>query len=155
MAKFVTRDAVGAYQLPHTSRSRGEDSGAYSVKTGETEMGRSATTLWCPKCKEHRPCRSLSDREADDYLSTRRGPRFYMPGHDDLQYFSRVRECEQCGEDFQTAEVESTFLDELVKLRTALAEIKLSAAAHVKDTKETARQLNDLAKWLVALQSLQ
>lgn len=83
------------------------------------------------------------------------GQRFYKTDHEDLQYFRRFRRCENCYNEFETAEVEEKFLREIVKLRTALADIKLNAAAYQEDAKKTAEKLDKLSKSLAVLKALE
>jgi len=113
-------------------------------------MTRSPAKLWCPYCKKYHPCRSLSPSD----IGAESGHTFYRTDHEDLQYFRRYRECEECGKEFETAEVEAKFLDELVKLRTALAGIRLDTAAYEDDAKKTAEKLNKLGEWLAGLKAL-
>lgn len=116
-------------------------------------MTRSAATIWCPSCEEYSPCRSLSSSEAAEF-ERRRGPRFYKVDHEDIQFFLRFRRCGKCDEEFQTAEVEMKFLDELVKLRTALAGIKIHATSYEEDAKNVAQKLNGLGEWLAIVKAL-
>jgi hypothetical protein len=78
---------------------------------------------------------------------------FYAAEHDDLQYFRRLRQCDNCGDDFETAEIETKFLTELTKLRSALAEIRFNATTFEMDAMESAKGFNKLAKWIAALKS--
>lgn len=73
----------------------------------------------------------------------------------DVHFFRRFRRCVECGEEFETSEVEAHFLTELVKLRSALADIKASAAAYEADAKKAAEKLRKLSKSLAVLKALE
>lgn len=103
-------------------------------------MGRSASVLWCSKCNRLNPCRSIKGMSAD-LFDGEYGNHFSMPGHDDLQFFRRIRRCEKCGSEFETAELEQKFLSELISLRNALS------GAHLSRT-----DLTVIAKWLATVQ---
>jgi len=113
-------------------------------------MARSAAQLWCPRCKEVHPCHSMNPSE----IGETGGRRFSMIGADDVEFVRRFRRCDECGEDFETAEVETRFLDELVKLRSALADLKTNAAAYQVDADKAASQLKKLSKSLAVLRAL-
>ncbi len=113
-------------------------------------MTRSPTILWCPNCEECRPCRSLNPSDVGEDS----GHTFYKVDHEDLQYFRRFRRCVEYGHDFETVEMEVKFLDELVKLRTSLAGIKLNAAAYEEDAKKTAETLDKLSTSLAVSKAL-
>lgn len=71
-----------------------------------------------------------------------------------MNFFRRFRQCTNCNEHFETSEVEAKFLDELVELRHALADIKANAAAYEADAKKAADRLKKLSKSLAVLRAL-
>jgi hypothetical protein len=59
-----------------------------------------------------------------------------------------------CSGTFVSAEVEENFLDELVQLRGALAQIKKHAEAYIKESDTAAESLKKLAGSLQVLRAL-
>src|SRR4051812_10648424 len=114
-------------------------------------MGRSAAGLWCPHCEEYHPCRSVNPSE----LFEKSGRRFEMTEASDVKFFRRFRICENCDEHFETSEVETHFLSELVKLRNALKDIKDNAVAYEADANKAAARLKKLSKSLALLKALE
>lgn len=114
-------------------------------------MARTATQIYCPNCEEIHPCWS-ENPASHGYESTRR---FYRPAHPDVNWFRRIRVCENCGEVFPTVEIQESFLDELVQLREALAEIKANAAEFERDIKQSTKTLTALSKSLKVLRALE
>jgi hypothetical protein len=106
--------------------------------------------MWCPHCKGIHPCYSRNPSEVGESG----GHRFEMIDADDVQYFRRFRECQNCFNVFETSEVNSHFLDELVELRHALSEIRNNAVAYEADAKAAARGLKKLSKSLSKLRAL-
>lgn len=113
-------------------------------------MTRTAAKLWCPICEDVHPCYSVNFSE----VGREGGRRFYKEDATDIQFFRRARQCTECGEDFETSEVEARFLDELVDLRAALADIKANAAAYEADAKKAADKLKKLSKSLAVLKAI-
>lgn len=113
-------------------------------------MTRTAAKLWCPHCEEIYPCYSVNPSDVGESG----GRRFYKSEADDVNFFRRFRQCTNCDEHFETSEVEAKFLDELVKLRYALADIKANAAAYEADAKKAADRLKKLSNSLSVLRAL-
>ena len=114
-------------------------------------MTRTAAQIWCPNCKEIHPCYSVN---ASDVGETG-GRRFFKSEANDVNFFRRFRQCTNCDEHFETSEVEARFLDELVQLRRALADIKANAAAYELDAKKASEKLKKLSKSLAVLKALE
>lgn len=55
---------------------------------------------------------------------------------------------------FVTAEMNEDFLEELVKLRAALADVKTNAEQYIKDSNRASRTLKRLSQSLQILESL-
>ena len=68
------------------------------------------TRLWCSRCGEIRECKVLW---YDNYAKGN----FVDEDFSDLHYRQRPRECNTCGGIFNTHEVDSSLIDELVALR--------------------------------------
>jgi hypothetical protein len=109
------------------------------------------TSKWCPNCKQIRVCAAINPA----YLGEGTGQRFYRPEHPDLNYFRRALVCQTCQHKWLTAEVEETFLDELVELRDALAVIKRNAEAYARESASAAQSLQRLSESLEVLRALQ
>jgi hypothetical protein len=106
--------------------------------------------MHCPYCRSVRVCEAISTTQ----LGKPSGQRWYRKGHEDLQWFRRGRRCQTCQKPFVTAEVDEDFLDELVELRTALAQIKANAEVYVKEAKVASEALNRLTAALGGLRAL-
>ena len=113
-------------------------------------MTRTAAKLWCPHCEEIHPCYSVNPSDVGESG----GRTFYRTDADDVNFFRRFRSCTHCEEHFETSEVEAKFLDELVELRQALADIKANAAAYEADATKAAEGLKKLSKSLAVLRAL-
>jgi len=113
-------------------------------------MTRTPAKLWCPHCEDIHPCYSVNPSQVGETG----GRRFYKVHATDVNFFRRFRQCTNCCGDFETAEVEARFLDELVELREALADIKANAAAYETDAKTAANTLKKLGKSLAVLKAL-
>lgn len=100
-------------------------------------MGRSPARLWCKFCGDFTPCRSVSLSEFG-YSSERR---FYDADKDDINWFRRMRECDECSHEFLTAEVDEYVLCELVALRDAVREFKEHAYDCEKDAKAISKKI--------------
>jgi transcriptional regulator NrdR family protein len=77
------------------------------------------TQLWCPKCDAIQTCKVLW------YDNTSKG-NFIDTDFPDLHYRERPRECNKCGEHFNTFEINSDAIDELKELRKLVEGIKQS-----------------------------
>jgi hypothetical protein len=108
------------------------------------------TNLYCPYCGEIQECRQLPPSK----LGLKGGQRLFNPEHTDIQWFRRGRECLTCRNIFVTAELDEDFLEELIKLRTALGPIKLNAEQYLKESKAAARTLEKLSTSLSVLRAL-
>ena len=115
-------------------------------------MGRSGggTAMWCPFCKEITTCRAFPLTEYGE-LS---GQRKYRSDEPDINFFQRARECLECESQFLTCEVDEDFIDELVELRHALADIKQHAEAYVGDARKASKALSKLTSSLKILRAL-
>jgi len=82
------------------------------------------------------------------------GQRWYRQEHQDLQWFRRGRKCLTCDLDFITAEIDEDFLDELVQLRTALAQIKSNAESYIEESNNASEALGRLTSSLNVLRAL-
>lgn len=78
-----------------------------------------------------------------------------MTDAEDVNFFRRFRVCEECDQHFETREVESKFLSELVELRAALKDIKENAAAYEADANRAAVKLRRLSNSLAVLKALE
>ncbi len=106
--------------------------------------------MWCPKCEEVRVCSAVSPSQ----LGYEAAQRWYRPDHDDLRWFRRGRICQECQHTWLSAEAPEEFVDELVKLRDALHDIKVNAEAYVTDSKKAASRLEKLTDSLQVLRAL-
>lgn len=113
-------------------------------------MGRTATKIYCPHCDEIHPCWSVSF----SVIGETSGRRFYRLDHNDINWFRRARECENCSEVFTTAEINEAFLEELVSLRDALKDIKSNAQEYQEDAKKASKTLDKLSESLKILKTL-
>lgn len=111
-------------------------------------MSRSAAQMWCPICKDYTACKSIiPPRQGEP------GNRFSLHDHDDLQFFRRFRQCVECGEDFETAEIDIDFLHELGRLRTNVAVLRAQLQLVESHFKEGLKQFRKLEKELPKVQS--
>ncbi|HXG11462.1 MAG TPA: DNA-directed RNA polymerase subunit alpha C-terminal domain-containing protein [Gemmataceae bacterium] len=113
-------------------------------------VAQGGTKMYCPHCGHVRVCEAISTTQ----LGKPSGQRWYRKGHEDLQWFRRGRRCQTCRKAFITAEVDEDFLDELVELRTVLAQIKANAEAYVKESKAASEALSRLTASLGVLRAL-
>ncbi|EGR1514592.1 hypothetical protein D6089_22685 [Vibrio vulnificus] len=108
------------------------------------------TKMYCPSCKEIEVCTAIPLTS----LGKTSGQRWYREDHEDINWFRRGRECQGCGHDFVTAEIDEEFVDELVELRDALKEIKANAEKYSKEAAKAGATLNKLSKSLKVLKAL-
>ena len=80
-------------------------------------MPRGGTKIYCPGCESFSVCRAFPPTD----LGFPKAQRRYRTDHEDIAWFRRGRECLGCGHRFLTAEVEESFIEELVDLRRRLA----------------------------------
>ena len=114
-------------------------------------MEDSGTKKWCPKCKTIRVVQAVKPSS----LGETSGQRFYKRGHEDIQFFRRGQQCQTCYECWLSAEVPESFIDELVKLRVALRDIKKAAEVYGKDSEIAAESLARLSKSLSNFSALE
>lgn len=111
------------------------------------------TDMWCPECKEIQTCKAIPGPEvtwdASDYTQTR-----YFTEHEDVHWFQRGRRCLECSHEFLTGEADMQFLDELVELRDALADLKKHAEQYTAESKKASKSLEQLSKSLGVLRAL-
>lgn len=108
------------------------------------------TKKWCPKCQAVTVCTAKNPSE----LGYNSGQRWYKTEHSDIQWFRRALVCQTCFHQWLSAEIPESFLDELVKLRDALHDIKSNAEAYAKEADKASRSLAKLSKSLSSLQAL-
>jgi hypothetical protein len=113
-------------------------------------VAQGGTQMHCPYCGEVQVCRAISTTE----LGKRSGQRWYREDHEDIRWFRRGRECTACNNRFVTAEVDEDFLDELVELRNALANLKVNAEEYVKESTAASAALARLTSSLGLLRAL-
>ena len=77
------------------------------------------TQLWCSNCDEIQECKVLW------YDNDSKG-NFVNNEYSDLHFRQRPRECNKCGHLFDTYEINSSVIDELIELRKLMCSIKLS-----------------------------
>ena len=95
------------------------------------------TQLWCPKCDAIHECKVLS------YDNTLKG-NFSHTEFPDLNWRERPRECNNCGDQFDTYEIERSAIDELVELRKLVQGIKSSIEEQQKDPTSLLKLLKSL-----------
>jgi hypothetical protein len=108
------------------------------------------TKKWCPHCKSIQICTATNPSR----FGERSGQRWYKPEHPDLHFFRRALVCQTCYGTWLTAEIEESFLDELIELRDALSEIKGNAEAYIRESNRAARSLTKLTESLNILRAL-
>lgn len=108
------------------------------------------TQMWCPTCKEIRICAAIPLTR----IGYKSGQRWYKTDHPDINWFRRGRECMTCGHEFVTAEMNEEFLEELVELRGALADLKKNAEKYIKESDTASKTLKSLSKSLKVLKAL-
>ena len=111
------------------------------------------TDMYCPKCKEITTCKAIPGadvtQDASDY-----NQRKFFTKHSDIQFFQRGRVCLSCGFKFKSGEISMNFLEELVELRVALADIKRNAEIYTKQSAAAAESLSKLSGALDVLRAL-
>jgi len=91
-----------------------------AVRIAISPLSKGGTEMWCPQCEEVTICAAIPNAELG-LISSQRISKINEP---DLNWFRRARQCQECFHDFVTAEIEEKFIDELCKMRTALADIR-------------------------------
>src|SRR5437016_82613 len=87
------------------------------VCTRRANMPKVGTTVYCPFCKVFIVCRALPPAQLGEPANRR----WCKEDHSDISWFRRARECTACSKRFLTAEIQESFLEELVELRGRLA----------------------------------
>jgi hypothetical protein len=108
------------------------------------------TKKWCPSCESTQVCTAFNPTE----IGEKSGQRWYRVGHTDIQWFRRALICKKCNHTWLTAEIEESFLDELVQLREALGDIKKHAQAYERESKKASASLTKLSESLGVLKAL-
>jgi hypothetical protein len=111
------------------------------------------TDMYCPNCKSIATCKAIPAANITDNSRDHRQRRYYTK-HDDIHWFQRGRECLSCDHQFISAEVDRTFLQELVELRDALSTIKVNAESYIDESTAASRSLVKLSESLEVLQAL-
>ena len=75
------------------------------------------TNIWCPKCDAIRECKVIW------YDNASKG-NFVDDEFPDLHWRERPRECNHCGYQFNTYEIEYSAISELIELRKLINEMK-------------------------------
>jgi transcriptional regulator NrdR family protein len=88
-----------------------------SQSTGMESGG--GTQLWCPKCDAIRACKVL-------WFDNASKGNFIDSEFPDLHYRERPRECNKCGEHFNTYEINQSAIEELKELRKLIQGIRQS-----------------------------
>jgi len=89
--------------------------------TPQEYAAKGGTSIYCPSCQRITKC------EVDTWVS--KGIRNWKNvKHSDVQWFRRRRMCRTCFYSFNTAEVQESFLNELVRLRDAIVSGKTISA---------------------------
>ena len=63
-------------------------------------------------------------RIPSEYVNEPLSQSLSFTSHPDIHVFRRIRECQKCGSDFMTYEVSEDLIDELVRLRNLLPEMR-------------------------------
>ena len=111
---------------------------------------RGGTKMYCPECEDIETCSAIPLSQ----LGKKSGQRWYKTDHKDIHWFRRGRECQTCGHEFVTSEMNEEFIDELTELRDALGKIKKNATKYSKEAKQASSTLDDLSKSLKVLKAL-
>ena len=115
-----------------------------------SKVAKGGTDMYCPSCRKIRVCSSPSLSS----IGETSGQRWHHTEHSDLHWFRRARVCLTCHEEFVTAELNAKYLDELVELRNALADVKTKAEQFVSKSKSATKSLDALTKSLDTLRAL-
>jgi len=105
--------------------------------------------MWCPGCQQETICaaRNLSAHGL-------RGGQRQRHEDQEINWFRRARECLSCGETYLTVELNEDYLDELIELRKALADVKTHAEEYTHESSRAARALRRLSESLKVLRAL-
>lgn len=119
-------------------------------KESKTMGKQGGTKIYCSFCGEATVCKAIPLTE----LGYKSSQRWYRKDHDDINWFRRARECQECTHQFITAEIEENFITELVELRNVLGEIKLNAEKYAKKAEQATSSLDELSTSLNNLKAL-
>ncbi len=114
------------------------------------KVDQGGTQMWCPYCKEIRVCAAVPLTS----IGFESGQRWVKTDHPDINWFRRGRECLTCYREFTTAEMNEDFLEELVELRNALADLKKNAEHYMSESNTASKTLKKLGKSLSVLKAL-
>ena len=117
------------------------------------KVQKGGTDMWCPECKEIRTCKSIPGAQVT-YDSADYSQRQHFIKHDDVNWFQRGRRCLKCDHEFLTGEADMQFLEELVELRDALADLKKHAERYTSESKKASKSLERLTNSLGVLRAL-
>ena len=115
-----------------------------------SRVSQGGTKKWCPSCQSVQVCAAVNPSS----LGESSGQRWYRKDHADIQWFRRGLVCQLCGDEWLTAELPESFLDELVELRDALKEIKKNAEMYAKESDKASATLKKLSASLSVLRAL-
>ncbi len=112
-------------------------------------MSEGGTTMYCPNCQKDKVCRSIgvgNFGEETYFGNYKDEQRRNIDKYPDLSFFMRGRECQTCQKKFLTVEIHENALNELVRLRAVLEEIKHKAI--YLPTVEEATNLSEFLQYL-------
>jgi hypothetical protein len=112
-------------------------------------VGHGGTQIYCPDCRSVQVCKAIPATE----VGKTSGQRWIRQDHQDVQWFRCGRRC-PVGHKFLTVEIDEGFLDELVALRNALANIKADAEQYVRESTAASQSLDRLTRSLNLLRAL-
>jgi hypothetical protein len=108
------------------------------------------TKKWCPYCEETTICKAVNPST----LGYESGQRWYRTKHTDVRWFRRGLICQECDSEWLTAEIEESFLDELIALRDALKDVKENAEQYIEESNKASSTLESLTESLNVLKTL-
>jgi hypothetical protein len=76
--------------------------------------------MWCPKCEKETVCAVIPLFP----LSSQKDRRRRTAAPPEIPHFKRLRKCNACGEEFETVELQRSFLYELNRLRDTMTAIR-------------------------------
>ena len=109
------------------------------------------TEMYCPHCKKIRICKAVDP----SVISTKRDRKWQSKDYSDIHWFRRGRVCQTCSYKFLTAEIQESFLSELIELRSSLSEVKNNVEIYMKDLDAASKNLDKLSNSLNELKLLQ
>ncbi len=112
------------------------------------------TKMHCPRCLDIAVCTAIPLTRWNSPGKFTRARNLHKTKHPDISWFRRARECQRCGHEFVTAEVDEQFITELVDLRDALGSIRMDAEHYLKEASEASVALQRLNNSLNSLTAL-